>query len=179
MVEDATSDMGRPAATEEPWREPGTVPLRPIVIVGAILLVIAIGYLSYSCVHSARTVGSFSAPVSRYPAGSITYLASGRTYLIRRDDGSFIALSEIEADAADRLAVCVIRYRADLNATDQIGVFRDDCQGTLFNREGSAIESSAPPMQRHPAGSAGDEVTVQLRACVAGDGSGIPERCRE
>jgi len=179
MAEDQVHQSSPPTDGEQRWHEPGTVPLRPVVIVGAILLLCSVAYLGYSCARSSASGGSFTAPVSRYPTGTVTYIAPARTYLVRREDSSFLALSEVEDSASDRLAGCVIRYRADLSAAGVTGVFRDDCHATLFSRDGVAIQGSAPPMQQHPVRPGKDEVVVQITMCLGGGGLGLQEPCRE
>lgn len=178
MAEDVPSGASA-AGVSEPSHEPGTLPLRPVLIVAAILALAALAYAGYSCVHTSGGSGNFSAPVSQFPAGSVTYIALDRMYLARRDDGSFVTLSEIEAAQADRTTGCVIRYRPDLSAEGQAGVFRDDCHGTLFNRDGIAIQGSAPPMQQHPVRASKDTVVVETKVCLTGGGSAAPEPCRE
>jgi len=164
-------------AAGAPYQEPGTISLRPVLIVAGILAVATVAFLIYSC-SRAPARGSFSAPVAQFPLGSVTYLASGRSYLVRSDDGGFVALSEVVADPASRLNGCLIRYRADLSAGSVQGVFRDSCSGTMFDRSGKAIQGSSPSMQRHPVQVTGGNVTVKLRSCLNGE-SGVPEACRE
>jgi hypothetical protein len=159
--------------------EPGTWPLRPVLAVAAVLLVGLLIYAGYSCVRSSGGSDSFSAPVNRFPLDSVTYVAPGRFYLVHTDTGAFVALSEVEDAPADRIAGCLIRYRPDLGSGDEKGVFRDDCHGTLFNRDGDAVEGSAPSMQRHPVRVTNGNVTVPLKECIAGGGAATPEVCRE
>jgi hypothetical protein len=175
-------DAGRADSSnsaESPDYEPGTIPLRPVLVVAAILLLAAATYIGYSCTRSIGRGGGFSDQVSHYATGSVTYLAAGRSYLVRREDGSFVALSEVEADPADRVAGCLIRYRPDLSAAGQTGVFRDDCHGVLFSRDGIAIQGSAPPMEQHPVQVSGSQVSVRFNVCQAGGGSDAAESCRE
>jgi hypothetical protein len=176
--EPSSSSGGANSASSQPAPEPGTISLRPVAVVTAILLLGAFGYLGYTCVH-ASPAGSFVAPITRFAPGSVTYLAQGRTYLVRSDDGSFLALSEVEANAADRLAGCVIRFRPDLSAGDEKGVFRDDCHGTVFNHEGIAVQGSSDPMQQHPVLAGKSDISVRLRECLAGGGNSSVEPCRE
>lgn len=153
----------------------GGVPLRPVLLIAAVLLLAFAVYTGYSCLRSGGN-GSFSGPVDHFPPGSVTYLQAGGTYLVRQPDGAFIALSEQEADDADRTAGCVIRWRPDLAAAGERGVFRDDCHGVLFNRQGTAVQGSAPPMQRRPVTVSGSTVTVQLTHCE--NAVGTAEVCR-
>lgn len=158
--------------------EPGTVSLRPVLIVTTILSIGALGYLGYSCVSSAGSGSSYSAPVSRFSPDSVTYLAAARTYLVRQTDGTFIALSEIEPDQPDRIGGCVIRFRPDLQANGVMGVFRDDCHGALYGRDGRPLTGSAAPMQRHPVESSGTEVRVLFTVCLSGSDGTTVEPCR-
>jgi hypothetical protein len=159
--------------------EPGTVPLRPVVIVAVILLAIVAGYLGYACVHSSSGSSTFTDQVNHYAPGSVTYIAPARTYIARQPDGSFLALSEIEAAQADRVAGCVIRYRPDLSAGSETGIFRDDCHGVVFNREGLPIDGASPPMQRHPITSDGKTMALHFRMCLGPTGEGQEQPCRE
>jgi hypothetical protein len=169
--------LGDPAAAAPRLEaEPGTVSLRPVLAVFVVLLLAAAGFAIYSCARAPAS-GTFVDSVHHYPPDSVTYLASGRSYLVRLSGGSFLALSEVEADAADRQQGCVIRFRADLSADGQVGVFRDDCHGALFNREGIAVQGSAPPMQQHPVQVNGDAVSVNFRSCLGSNSR--PEPCRE
>jgi hypothetical protein len=159
--------------------EPGTISLRPVLVVIALLGLASSAFLIYSCSH-APPVGSFSAPINRFPANSVTYLSSGRSYLVRMEDGSFLALSEVDADPANRLKGCVIRYRPDLTGAGKQGAFRDDCSGALFDLEGLAIEGGSPPMQRHPVQVTDRNVSVRFKICISGGpGGGAAEPCRE
>jgi hypothetical protein len=167
------------SAAEQPWHEPGTVSLRPVLVVGAVLLLGAIVFLGYSCTHAGGAGTTFSDSAKRYPTGSVTYLSSTRSYLVRRQDSSFLSLSEVEASPDDRVTGCIIRYRSDLSSAGQNGVFRDDCHGTLFDRDGVAIQDSSVPMQRHPVQLEGDQLTVRFKACLSGGNDGAPEQCRE
>jgi hypothetical protein len=178
MDEEDESRDGSPAQPETS-AEPGTWPLRPVLAIAALIVVALIGIAGYSCIRSSGGRDSFSAPESRFPPGTVTYIAAGRFYLVRNDNGNFLALSEVEDSQADRIAGCLIRYRPDLSAGNQAGVFRDDCHGTQFDRQGVAIDGSAPAMQQHPVRVAGGTVTVRFRDCLAGGGSPDPEPCRE
>jgi hypothetical protein len=163
----------------EPDYEPGTIPLRPVAIVVVILLAIGVGYLAYSCARSSGSSSTFTDQVSHYPPNSVTYIAPARTYLVRQGDGSFLALSEVEAVREDRVAGCIIRFRPDLSAGGEPGVFRDDCHGVLFGRDGAPVGAASPPMQRHPVTSDGKTVSLRFHVCLSGSGGGQEEPCRE
>ena len=151
--------------------------MRPVLLVAGVLSIAALAFLVYSC-SRAPASGSFTAPIGRFPPDSVTYLAAARSYLVRSNDGSFAALSEVDADPASRLNGCVIRYRSDLSAAGEQGIFRDDCSGALFDREGKAIQDPLPPMQRHPVQIADGNLAVRIRVCVNG-GTSNSEPCRE
>jgi hypothetical protein len=169
----ASASMGE----EEDHGEPrGGVPLRPVLIVAALLILALAAYGGYACVQSTSGGSTFSDSVAHYAPGSVTYLASARTYLVRQADGSFLALSDAEANEADRIAGCLIRYRPDLRAAGETGVFWDDCHGVLFNRMGAAVQGSSAPMQRHPVSASGGRVTVRITSCV--DAANQPQACR-
>ena len=156
----------------------GTVALRPVLIIAAILAACVAGYLSYSCISAAGAGAGFSAPVSRFSPDSVTYLDAGRTYLVRQPDGGFLALSEAEPDRQDQISGCVIRYRPDLQAGGTTGVFRDDCHGALYGRDGQPLGGSGPPMQRHPVEVNGSQVRVNFAVCLSGSGDQSAEACR-
>lgn len=160
----------------EEWRREGGVPLRPVLIVAALIVLALVVYGGYSCVRSADAGSSFSDSVSHYPPDSVTYLASERTYLVRQLDGSFLALSDAEANDTDRVSGCLIRYRPDLLAAGEAGVFWDDCHGVLFNRTGVVVQGSSAPMQRHPVSVSGVTVSVRIKDCLNADNQ--PEACR-
>ena len=135
---DAEPSSHRPAPSV---REPGTISLRPVVYILVALALVATTYFGYSC-FSARTPGTtFIDDVAHYPPGSVTYLTSGRSYLVRTPSGDFLALSEIESQPADRVGGCVIRYRPDLQSNGEMGVFRDDCHGDLYDRAGEPLNA--------------------------------------
>jgi hypothetical protein len=161
---------------QEQEHERGTVSIKPVLAGLVILVAVIAGLLIYSCAHAPPS-GSFTDRASRYSPGSVTYLAAGRTYLLNEPDGTFVALSEVDADADARLKGCIIRYRPDLSAGNQSGVFRDDCGGTLFDREGMPVQGSSPPMQRHAVQVAEGNVTVRFNRCLSA--SGAAETCRE
>lgn len=164
---------------DEELNEPGTVSLRVVVALLVLLVLAAAGIFIHSCSQSTASASVFSDQISHYAPGSVTYLANARSYLVRANDGSFLALSEVEAAEADRVAGCLIRYRPVSSANAQAGVFRDDCHGTLFNSQGIAVSGDAPPMQRHPTVVSAKMVSVQLRVCLQGGADGRPEACRE
>ncbi|MGI8551071.1 MAG: hypothetical protein ACR2PL_09865 [Dehalococcoidia bacterium] len=172
-----TSNADDPDSDNVP--EPGTIPLRPVVIVAALLLLAAAAYTGYACFSARGNSSTFTDQVASYPPDSVTYIAQDHSYLVRTADASFLTLSEVEAQDADRVSGCIIRYRPDLSAGDVHGVFRDDCLGTLFNRMGIAVQGSAPPMQRHPTLVHDKTVTIYPKACEAGGNSMQPEACRE
>ena len=154
------------------------VSLRVVLPILVLLVLAAAVYAGYACSQTLGNGASLSDATAHYPPGSVTYLANGRTYLVREGDGSFIALSEIEERRADQIAGCVIRYRASLSASGESGVFRDDCHGVVFNLQGLVVEGAAQPMQRHPVIVNGKTLTVQFKTCLRA-GDDVTEPCRE
>jgi len=149
-----------------------------VVFVLALLTLAAITYLGYSC-FSARPPGTtFADDVAHYPQDSVTYLAAGRSYLVRATTGDFLALSETEPQPADRVAGCVIRYRPDLQSNGETGLFRDDCHGDLYDRAGEPLTPGQVPMQRHPVMSSEHTVVVRFGDCLSGEGDHPAEACR-
>ena len=162
---------------DEDWRREGGIPLRPVLIVAALIVLALVVYGGYSCVRSAGAGSSFSDSVSHYPPGSVTYLARERTYLVHQTDGSFLALSDAEANDTDRVSGCLIRFRPDLHAAGETGVFWDDCHGVLFNRLGTAVQGSSAAMQRHPVSVSSGTVAVHFKDCLSADN--LPDACRK
>jgi hypothetical protein len=158
--------------------EPGTISLRPVVAVVAILLLAGAAYLGYSCVSTRQPGASFADTVAHYPPDSVTYLANGRTYLVRMANGEFLALSEAEANRSDRIAGCLIRFQADLQQAGETGLFRDDCHGVVYDRQGLPQTDGQAPMQRHVVVQTANTVQVRFDLCLGGGGANTPEACR-
>jgi hypothetical protein len=172
--DDQNGHPASPDGVDDVWQEPGGISMRVLLPIVAVLAVAAAVYVGYTLTQSLGSGSSFSDRVANYPPDSVTYLSNGRTYLVRQNDGTFLALSEVEASATDRIAGCLIRY-----LPGKQGAFRDDCHGVMFNLEGVAVQGAAPPMQRHPVTVHGGKLTVQLKVCLQGGSSDQIEPCRE
>jgi cytochrome b6-f complex iron-sulfur subunit len=100
-------------------------------------------YLGLRFLGSRRTVEIFgevinAGTVSEFPPGSITLFNEARFFLVRFDDGGFLALH----NRCTHLA-CVVSW------DDRAHEFRCPCHGSTFNQSGKVMRPPAPRALDH------------------------------
>ncbi len=102
-----------------------------------------------------------------YPLPSMGADASGQTHgvwMTLDDDGTATALSSMVSPAS-----CVVAWRAQLRIEGVTGVYRDNCGGPAYDRDGAAILGAAPRgLDRYNVRVAGNKVIVDLSRVVLG-----------
>lgn len=79
-------------------------------------------------------------PVSDFPNGSVTPVVEGRFYLVRQDDGGFVALYH----KCTHLG-CAVPWNPE------IGQFVCPCHASAFEKDGQVLNPPAPrPLDRFP-----------------------------
>lgn len=107
-------------------------------------------------------------PAAAYRAGTVEFLRGRAVYLVRLPDGDFLALSNLDAanratpgrqcriapiPVGDRdLAGLVTRYRAELSPPAQGTelLFREDCNGAVYDVAGMRLDTHGTNLDRHP-----------------------------
>ena len=155
-------------------REPPAGPRPPVALgcIGAaafvgivvLLAVAAAGFLE----SGANTGRLVLAPADSYGNGSVEYIAERNFYLVRLVDGSFVALSDLDAanrrNAQRRCRVAPIpttdsqlpdlltEYagRMSAKAAGTTLLFREDCNSAIYDVTGVRLDSEAANLERHP-----------------------------
>ena len=138
------------------------------------LIVVAIavggGLVFINCLRAAPAT-SYTTRLERLTPDEPVYLSDPGIYLVRLQD-DVIALSQYEPLRPENSATCTIRWREALEHPGGRGLFRSDCTGALYQRDGSPVEGSGPPMRRHLVKRDGEKVTVDYRTCISpGEGN--------
>lgn len=154
---------------------PGSPTARPPVALGcfsavaaavlaAFVLVLLVVYLE----SGANTGDVALEPAGAYAPGSVEFVRGHNVYLVRLPGGEFIALSNL--DAANRatpgrqcrvapiaagapdLAALVLRYRHEFSpaARGSEFLFREDCNGAVYDVAGLRLDAFDYNLERHP-----------------------------
>ena len=73
--------------------------------------------------------------VEDYEPGSVVYLSTARLFVVRRLDGSVIALSDLDPHSSPEEG-CRVTFRPDLAEEGEPGRFFDACTGSLYESSG-------------------------------------------
>ena len=127
-----------------------------------------------------------------YAIGTASFIAERNIYLVRLADGSFLALSDLDAynrarpgqrcrvspiGASDpALPPLLAQYRNEFSpaAAGANFLFRDPCAGTLYDFTGVRVGSPGPNLDRHAVsldGAGRITVDVNERQCTQHEGS--------
>lgn len=105
-----------------------------------------------------------------YERGSVTSVERGDFYLVRLEDGTFIALSWVDSHSD-----CTIPWRQAFVLQDpqtrrtQVGWFRDPCHGSTYRMNGERVLGPAPrDMDQYPVQLVGNRVEVTTAAHLCG-----------
>ncbi|GAB4337306.1 MAG: hypothetical protein Kow0010_25450 [Dehalococcoidia bacterium] len=107
-------------------------------------------------------------PAAAYAPGSVEFVRGHSIYLVRLPDGEFLALSNLDAAnratpgrqcrvapipaGAPELADLVLRYRSEFSpaARGSELVFREDCNGAIYDITGLRLDARDYNLERHP-----------------------------
>lgn len=149
-------------------------------IVPGFFIVVALavggGLMLVNCLRTAPAT-SYTTRAESVPADAPLFLSTHGVYLVRGSAG-VVALDYNEPRPQNPDQTCIIRWRETVETAGRRGFFRSDCTGTLYDLDGSPVESRGPPLRRHPLTLSGQNVTVDLRRCTAPDEGGAIVRCK-
>jgi hypothetical protein len=136
-----------------------------------------------------------------YGRGTVEFVSQRNLFLVRLADGSFLALSDL--DAANRASPqrrCRVSpmpvddarlpgllQRFGSRSSEQAGgstlLFREDCNGAIYDVAGARLDAAGPNLDRYPVGVRSDgklTVDVGKRQCTerAGREAFAPVSCR-
>lgn len=103
--------------------------------------------------------------VDDYPLGSVTPITSGRFYLVRQDDGGFLALYQ----KCTHLG-CAVPWEPDK------GQFVCPCHASAFEADGEVINPPAPrPLDRFPVSIVDGQISVDTGERIERDHAAISD----
>lgn len=165
----------------------GCVGAAAFVAIVVLLAVAAVGFLE-SGANSGRLV---LAPAESYSNGSVEFVAERNFFLMRLGDGSFVALSDLDAanraNPQRRCRVAPIQRsdpalpqllagyagRMSAKAAGATLLFRENCNSAVYDATGVRLDGEAANLERFPVeiDSAGRvTVDVSKRLCTKRDG---------
>lgn len=160
---------------------------------GAVILVIFLAIAAIMFLESGANTGKLVLdPVDAYARGSVEFVGQRNFYVVRLADGSFVALSDL--DAANRtnpqhrcrvaplqatnpdLPGLVERYGAKMSAqaAGSTLLFREECNKAVYDVSGLRLDAEAPNLERYPVSEDGSGrlvVDVSKRICSAREGA--------
>ncbi len=96
--------------------------------------------------------------VTDYEPGAIVYRSSDRFFVVRLDDGSVIALSDLDPHNPPGRSSCRVTFRPDLRsgevgsgdegAEDASGRFFDSCTGSMYEISGRGLAGDGLDLSR-------------------------------
>lgn len=136
-------------------------------MVAAVVAIIAIVIFGVQYLESGTRTKAILGQAASYAPGSITFESDYNIYIVRMADGTFFALSDL--DAANRespgrrcrvapiptndpdLPGILERYRNAFSprAAGATAVFREDCNGALYDVTGVRLNGEGPNLDRH------------------------------
>lgn len=153
-----------------------------------VLAAAAIGFFE-SGANSGKLV---LAPADSYANSSVEFVAARNLYLVRLGDGTFVALSDLDAAnraggqrrcrvapiarADPKLPGLLTAYagRMSAKAAGAALLFREDCNSAVYDATGVRLDSDAVNLDRHPVAidQAGRlTVDVSKRSCTRREGN--------
>ncbi|MCC7365764.1 MAG: hypothetical protein IT303_15475 [Dehalococcoidia bacterium] len=182
---------------------------RPPILLGCglmALLVVAVAFIGGFCVvflESGTDAKAVLDVPARYGIGTVTFVPDENVYLVRLADGTFVALSDLDAYNRARpgarcrvspigttdpeLARLLQEHRDEFSPAASAAnyLFRDPCAGTLYDITGVRVGTPGPNLDRHEVGidEKSGKVTVDVanRICTTREGSDYfaPVECPE
>jgi hypothetical protein len=188
---------------------PEPVPaIRPPVALGctfavmAVVVVVAVIVFAIKFLDSGANGGTVTLNVpAAYAKGSLEYEPAENFYLVRLRDGNFLALSDLDAanraNQAKRCRVAPIatadpelpgllqQYasRMSADAAGSTVLFRESCNGAVYDLTGARLDSQAPNLERLSIDTDGGGklvVNVTKRTCTEREGTNLfaPLKCQ-
>lgn len=103
--------------------------------------------------------------VDEFPVGSVTPITGGRFYVVRQDDGGFVALYQ----KCTHLG-CAVPWNPD------VGQFVCPCHASAFEMDGQVINAPAPrPLDRFPLTIEDDVVRVDTGTTLQRDKTSLDD----
>lgn len=135
---------------------------------------LGLGYISLRFLGSRVGEGTFGGPVTAgriddFPPGTVTLVSSGQFFLVRGEDGGFLALYH-KCTHLD----CVVLWE------EAEGRFQCPCHGSVFQMDGAVLNPPAPrPLAHFPISFEDGKVIVDTgalteRAAVGADDIAYP-----
>lgn len=178
---------------------PGTV--RPPVALGcflaaaAIVAMFAVGACAVTFLESGANSGKVRLDVPEaYAVGSVEFVGPNNLFIVRLRDESFIAVSDLDAanraNQSRRCRIALTDLGDPLNgvraqslvgqmspaAAGATSVFRESCNGAIYDIAGARLNGPGRNLDRFPAGVAADGhlvVDTSRRVCSERDGEAI------
>jgi len=133
-----------------------------VIGIGVTFLVVVVSFAWPSADVGSPTARVYAGHVDEFEAGQPVTFSEGKFHLVKREDGSFIALYW-----KSPFRGCTIAWREGFLFTDprtgvtSQGWFRDPCHGATFDAAGVYVFGASPRnMDRFPVEVVGDEVYV-------------------
>ncbi len=174
-------------------REPPTVPVRPPVFLGCFGVLLAVLAFASAAFFLARFLDSGADsgrqpldPAESYAPGTVTYVPRHNFYVVREADGTFLALSDL--DAANRAAATRCRVaqiapadpilpgllerltsRMSPQAAGSTLLLRESCNRAVYDVTGLRLDGDGPNLDRLAVGvDAQGRLTVDVtrRTCT-------------
>jgi hypothetical protein len=167
------------AAEEAPRPRPSVKAIIVIVISALFLIIgtaVSLAFLSPSGEEEVGNAISFE-------FGSVTRYPSDNYYLVRLEDGEFVALYDRDTDPAARRNGCRISWQPPEAAEGGEGVFRGDCNESAWAIDGTLLNGPSPrDMDRLDVDVDDDgSVSVDTAHLICGEGEtppgGLNNRC--
>jgi hypothetical protein len=137
------------------------------IIVAAVVVVVAAAAWFVGFLESGSNTGRVTLdPLAAYPPGTVTRFAKDGFYVVRLPGGAVLALSDLDAanraSAGRRCKVAPIppadpgyqpaleRYRSSFSAeaTGATLIFREDCNGALYDAAGMRLDTAGRNLDR-------------------------------
>ncbi len=180
-------------------------PGRPPILLGCsaaafiVLLLGGFAVVTFLFLDSGADSGILKLNVpAAYAVGSVEFIGEHNVYLVKLRDGSFLALSDLDAanratpqrrcrvsqiNTADPVLPGLLdKYGPGFskNASGAALLFREICNGALYDLTGLRVDRDGPPLDRFPVATSADghlTVDVSRRQC-ASSGLGPFAACR-
>ena len=83
-----------------------------------------------------------------YVVGTPVYYASDHLFVVRLEDGSVIALSDLDPHNPPGRRSCRVTFRPDLGEDEESGRFFDACTGAMYDITGRGLRSGGLGLSR-------------------------------
>jgi hypothetical protein len=83
-----------------------------------------------------------------YVAGTPVYYASDHLFVVRLEDGSVVALSDLDPHNPPGRRSCRVTFRPDLGEDEESARFFDACTGAMYDITGRALQGDGLGLSR-------------------------------